>query len=122
MGAAFGGGSNTLFGSGGAGNILTKITTTSAVLFMVTSIFLVKLSATQAGATVSDPLAGSVMTKVAAAPATEEVAKTGSVAGEAGAAKKTAGESSAAPQGGASVDVAPGKAAGSAESSKESKK
>jgi preprotein translocase subunit SecG len=41
IGAALGGGgSNTVFGSRGAGNFLTKLTTASAVLFMVTSLSL----------------------------------------------------------------------------------
>ncbi|NNL86081.1 MAG: preprotein translocase subunit SecG [Myxococcales bacterium] len=41
VGAVFGGGgSSTVFGSRGAGNFLTKITTGSAVLFMLTSLSL----------------------------------------------------------------------------------
>ncbi len=41
LGAAFGGGaSQTVFGSRGAGNFLTKLTTGAAILFMVTSITL----------------------------------------------------------------------------------
>ena len=40
MGAVFGGGSQTLFGSSGAGNFLTKLTTGVAITFMVTSLFL----------------------------------------------------------------------------------
>jgi preprotein translocase subunit SecG len=40
MGATFGGGSQTVFGASGADNLLTKVTTTVAVLFMITSIFL----------------------------------------------------------------------------------
>ncbi len=41
MGAAFGGGgANTVFGSRGAGNFLTKITSLCAAIFMVTSISL----------------------------------------------------------------------------------
>jgi preprotein translocase subunit SecG len=40
MGAVFGGGSQTLFGSGGAGNFLTKLTTGTAVAFMLTSLIL----------------------------------------------------------------------------------
>lgn len=38
MGSGFGGGaSNTVFGSGGSGNFLTRMTTTIAVVFFVTS-------------------------------------------------------------------------------------
>jgi preprotein translocase subunit SecG len=40
MGAVFGGGSQTLFGSSGAGNFLTKLTTATAIAFMVTSLIL----------------------------------------------------------------------------------
>jgi preprotein translocase subunit SecG len=40
MGAVFGGGSQTLFGSGGAGNFLTRLTTATAVVFMLTSLIL----------------------------------------------------------------------------------
>src|SRR5262249_41538804 len=40
MGAVFGGGSQTLFGSGGAGNFLTKLTTATAIIFMVTALIL----------------------------------------------------------------------------------
>ena len=40
MGAVFGGGSQTLFGSSGAGNFLTKLTTGTALAFMVTSLIL----------------------------------------------------------------------------------
>jgi preprotein translocase subunit SecG len=40
MGAVFGGGSQTLFGSSGAGNFLTRLTTGAAIAFMVTSLIL----------------------------------------------------------------------------------
>jgi preprotein translocase subunit SecG len=40
MGAVFGGGSQTLFGSSGAGNFLTKLTTGTAIAFMLTSLIL----------------------------------------------------------------------------------
>ncbi len=40
MGAVFGGGSQTLFGSGGAGNFLTRLTTATAIVFMLTSLIL----------------------------------------------------------------------------------
>jgi preprotein translocase subunit SecG len=40
MGAVFGGGSQTLFGSSGAGNFLTKLTAGTAIAFMVTSLIL----------------------------------------------------------------------------------
>jgi preprotein translocase subunit SecG len=54
IGAAFGGGaSNTVFGSRGAGNFLTKLTTASVVVFMTTSLV---LSYFGGGASVSDEL------------------------------------------------------------------
>jgi preprotein translocase subunit SecG len=40
MGAAFGGSSQTLFGSRGAASFLSKMTTVAAVVFMVTSLTL----------------------------------------------------------------------------------
>jgi preprotein translocase subunit SecG len=40
MGAAFGGSSQTVFGSGGATTFLTKLTTIAAAVFMVTSLLL----------------------------------------------------------------------------------
>ena len=40
MGAVFGGGSQTLFGSGGAGNFLTRLTTATAIVFMLTLLVL----------------------------------------------------------------------------------
>ena len=40
MGAAFGGSSQTLFGSRGAATVLSKVTTIAAVLFMLTSLSL----------------------------------------------------------------------------------
>lgn len=40
MGAVFGGSSSTVFGSSGAGNFLTRLTTGMAIVFMITSITL----------------------------------------------------------------------------------
>ena len=40
MGAVFGGSSSTIFGSSGAGNFLTRLTTGMAVVFMVTCLTL----------------------------------------------------------------------------------
>jgi len=50
VGAVFGGGgSSTVFGSRGAGNFLTKLTTASAVIFMATSLALSYLNTTDGG-------------------------------------------------------------------------
>jgi preprotein translocase subunit SecG len=54
MGAAFGGASQTVFGSSGAMGFLTKLTTVAAVVFMATSLIL---------AFASTRRASSVMTK-----------------------------------------------------------
>ena len=44
MGAAFGGSSQTLFGSRGAATFLSKLTTAAAIAFMVTSLLLAIVS------------------------------------------------------------------------------
>ena len=49
MGAAFGGSSQTLFGSGGPAGFMAKLTTTAAVCFMLTSLGLAYLSAHSSG-------------------------------------------------------------------------
>ena len=57
IGAALGGGaSQTLFGPTGSGNILTKITTGLAIVFMITSISLAYMS--------GETSSGSVMTNI----------------------------------------------------------
>jgi preprotein translocase subunit SecG len=51
IGAVFGGSSaSTLFGSRGAGNFLTKLTTGSAIVFMVTSFYLAYVALNAEGA------------------------------------------------------------------------
>jgi preprotein translocase subunit SecG len=70
IGAVFGGSSaSTIFGSAGAGNFLTKLTTWSAVVFMITSFYLayVALNA-EAGGRFAAPPAG-IETPAAAATA-----------------------------------------------------
>jgi preprotein translocase subunit SecG len=51
MGAAFGGSSQTLFGSRGAATFLNKLTTGAAVLFMITSLVL-SMALTKGGSSV----------------------------------------------------------------------
>jgi len=51
MGAAFGGSSQTIFGSAGAMGFLTKLTTVAAIIFMVTSLLLA-FSSTQRASSV----------------------------------------------------------------------
>ena len=55
LGAAFGGSSQTLFGSRGAATLFSKLTTVSAVVFMLTSLFL----------SMADIRSGSVIKKTA---------------------------------------------------------
>jgi preprotein translocase subunit SecG len=45
MGAAFGGASQTIFGSAGAMGFLSKLTTVAAIIFMITSLLLTFSSA-----------------------------------------------------------------------------
>lgn len=58
LGAAFGGASQTLFGARGAATFLSKLTTASAIIFMITSMLLAVM-ATKGGSvvkkTVSQP-------------------------------------------------------------------
>lgn len=46
IGAVMGGGSNSLFGVGGASSLLVRTTTLIAICFMLTSVLLVRLAAT----------------------------------------------------------------------------
>jgi len=48
MGAAFGGASQTIFGSAGAMGFLSKLTTVAAVIFMITSLLLTFTSSRRA--------------------------------------------------------------------------
>jgi len=73
MGAAFGsaGGSNTVFGSAGMGNVLVKMTVGAAVIFMITSIILAKGHTEFAvrGGTVDDPARGTIFDRMIDEPA-----------------------------------------------------
>ncbi len=53
MGAAFGGASQTLFGSAGAMGFLTKLTTVAAIVFMATSLILAFSSSRQVSSVMS---------------------------------------------------------------------
>src|SRR5918992_2827408 len=54
MGAVFGGSSSTIFGSSGAGNFLTRLTTGMAVVFMITSLTLGYFSGKKPASSVLD--------------------------------------------------------------------
>ncbi len=69
LGAALGGGgANTVFGSRGAGNFLTKLTTGSAIIFMLTSLSLAYLGTQRADVQLFDSseLAGEAASSAAA--------------------------------------------------------
>ena len=77
MGAAFGGASQTIFGSAGAMGFLSKLTTVAAVIFMITSLLLT-FSSTKRASTImkerpapSVPAAPSEMPVQPQAPAPE---------------------------------------------------
>lgn len=54
MGAVFGGASSTIFGSSGAGNFLTRLTSGMAIVFMITSLTLGYFSGKKPSASVFD--------------------------------------------------------------------
>lgn len=54
MGAVFGGSSSTIFGSSGAGNFLTRLTTGMAIVFMITSLMLGYFSGRHSSTSVFD--------------------------------------------------------------------
>lgn len=54
MGAAFGGASQTIFGSAGAMGFLSKLTTVAAVIFMITSLLLTYSSTRRASTVIKE--------------------------------------------------------------------
>jgi len=60
MGAAFGGASQTIFGSAGAMGFLSKLTTVAAVIFMITSLLLTFSSTKRASTIMKERTAPSV--------------------------------------------------------------
>ncbi len=73
MGAAFGGASQTLFGSAGAMGFLSKLTTVAAVVFMITSLLLAFTSTRQATTVIKERPAPSAPAEPAQAPAPPQV-------------------------------------------------
>src|SRR4030095_4787909 len=68
MGAVFGGSSSTVFGRSGAGAFLTRLTTATAVVFMLTSLSLTYFSARRNTATVFDSAPPAAAAPEAGAP------------------------------------------------------
>ena len=108
MGATFGGGSNTVFGASGADNLLTRVTTVLAVVFMCTSLYLA------ASLRPSSGLAGSVLSGsvvAGGAPAAGVPAAGVPAAGVNEAAPQAAEPPAAAPAPAAEAPAAPAAAA-----------
>ena len=74
VGAVFGGSSSTIFGSSGAGNFLTRLTTGMAIVFMITSLTLGYFAGKKPTATIFDNRAPAQST----VPAPENVPSAGS--------------------------------------------
>lgn len=68
MGAAFGGASQTIFGSAGAMGFLSKLTTVAAVIFMITSLLLTFASTRKASTVIKDRPAQSAPTAPSEVP------------------------------------------------------
>ena len=68
VGAVFGGSSSTIFGSSGAGNFLTRLTTVMAIVFMMTSLTLGYFTARRPSATIFDKRAPAVEPRAPVVP------------------------------------------------------
>ena len=80
IGAVFGGGSSsTIFGSSGAGNFLTKLTTAMAIVFMITSLTLGYFAGQRPSATIFDSRSPASQPGAPAVPAKEEAKATKSL-------------------------------------------
>lgn len=82
MGAVFGGSSSTIFGSSGAGNFLTKLTTGMAIVFMITSLTLGYFAGHKPSVTIFDSRTPTSQT-MPAAPETPPVPKQSDATGSA---------------------------------------
>ncbi len=72
LGAAFGGSSQTVFGSQGAGGFLAKLTTAMAVIFMLTSLGLTYLSSHRVQATIMEEAAKATLPEAGQEAASDE--------------------------------------------------
>jgi preprotein translocase subunit SecG len=105
IGAVFGSGaSSTVFGGRGAGNFLTKLTTISAVIFMITSLSLSYLWTAANEERLFEDEAKTESEKAPEKPLFEDL---GSVAPE-NTGEAAAGQKAAPPSGGAATGEAPG--------------
>jgi preprotein translocase subunit SecG len=78
MGAVFGGSSSTIFGSSGAGNFLTRLTTGMAIVFMITSLSLGYFAGHKPSSTIFDSRTPSTQTPTAAPQEQSETTGKGS--------------------------------------------
>lgn len=69
VGAVFGGSSATIFGSSGAGNFLTRVTTGMAIVFMITSLALGYFAGKKPAATIFDRRSPATETRTTTQPA-----------------------------------------------------
>ena len=83
MGAAFGGSSQTLFGSRGAATFISKLTTTAAILFMVTSLLLAVTTVRRGSVMTSVPVQKSAESPFNTAPAPQAEQAAAPLEGEA---------------------------------------
>ena len=72
MGAAFGGSSQTLFGSSGPGSFLEKLTAGAAIVFMLTSLTLAYFSSQRPGSSIMEEGSAPVKQSAPATPAPPE--------------------------------------------------
>ena len=72
MGAAFGGSSQTLFGSSGPGSFLEKLTAGAAIVFMLTSLTLAYFSTQAPGSSIMEEGAAPVKQSAPETPAPTE--------------------------------------------------
>lgn len=100
IGAVFGGASTTIFGSSGAGNFLTRLTTGAAIVFMITSLTLTYGSSQRTSSTIMPESAVPPSAGEPVAGAGDEAADPGMIpegAGDEGAAAPAAEAPAAAP-------------------------
>ena len=71
VGAVFGGSSSTIFGSSGAGNFLTRLTTGMAIVFMMTSLTLGYFTSRRPTATIFDNRTPAAEPRVPVQPPTQ---------------------------------------------------
>lgn len=69
MGAAFGGASQTIFGSSGAATLLSRLTTAAAIIFMITSLSLTAMSGFKIGSVMPDTVKSKTAQPAEAKPA-----------------------------------------------------